>query len=166
MKKLITLSVLALFVAACSPSDVADNIVENAIENETGGDVDVDIDSDDGTVEIEGEDGETATFGGGELPDDLPFDVPGGGDVQAVIQTNNGSTITLVYPSDEFDSLVDHFQKIFDAESAGDEDSFQSSTSNPKSASFAWNTSDGGLRSITISESGPQTLVGLLYGDE
>ncbi len=167
MKKLIALAAVSLTVAACSPSDLADNLIEGAIESQDGvGDIDVDIDSDDGSIEITGEDGEVATFGGGELPDDVPFDVPGGGDVQTVLSSNDGSSVSLVYDGNEFDSLVEHFRSVYEDQSAGDEDRFTSEASNPPSASFAWNTSSGGLRTVTVTQiSEDQTIVSILYGD-
>jgi hypothetical protein len=59
-------------VAACSP----ENIAEKVIEAGSDGQVDVNIDEGDGSVTIEGEDG-TATFGGsGALPDGFPDAVP------------------------------------------------------------------------------------------
>ena len=55
-----------------------ENIVERAIENQVGGDIDVDYDED-GTVTYEGRDGEqfSVTAGdGAELPDNWPSTVP------------------------------------------------------------------------------------------
>jgi len=55
-----------------------ENIVERAIENQVGGDIDVDYDED-GTVTYEGRDGEqfSMTAGdGAELPDNWPGTVP------------------------------------------------------------------------------------------
>lgn len=60
-------------VAACSP----ENIAERVIEAGSDGDVDVDIDDGDGKVTIDDGEGGTATFGGaGDLPDGFPDAVP------------------------------------------------------------------------------------------
>ena len=62
-----------LSLAAC-----AERAVEEAIEAETGGEVDVDADA--GTLTVRGEEGEEMTFagdeGGIELPDDFPSAIP------------------------------------------------------------------------------------------
>lgn len=164
MRTLAILAFLGLVVAACSPSDVADKVVENAVESQDG-DVDVDIDSDDGSITVKGEDGEVATFGGGDLPDDLPIPLPDGGEVQQVIATNDGNSVTLWYPADDFDSIADFFKGIYETESAGDENRFDAVSSNPKSANYGWNTPSGGLRTISVTQVAEQTLVTVIYGD-
>lgn len=91
-------TLLALGLASCGW--IAEEAIEQAVESETGGDVEIDFDSDDGTLSIEGEngesfnfdideDGEQSTFSGTDedgnsfemtsgdsLPDDWPGDVP------------------------------------------------------------------------------------------
>jgi hypothetical protein len=69
---------LVLGVAACNPGGGAQDMVEEAIEAETGGEVD--LDAEEGTVTLRGEDGDEMTFTsneeGIELPDDFPSHVP------------------------------------------------------------------------------------------
>lgn len=169
MKKLIALAVLGLTIAACSPDELADQLIENAIENEAGGDVDVEIDSDDGSIEITGtdEDGNDAsiTFGSGELPDDFPYDLPDGGDVQAVSTSNDGSVVSIVYPSDDFEQIADFFRDIYNSRSSGDENATEFTSSNPPSAAFGFTDSSGLFTSISVSQAGDQTLVSIIYGD-
>ena len=52
----------------------------------------------------------TAVFGGGEVPDDFPVPVPSGGDVQAVMESPAGTTLTIFYPVSEFDSLLAFYE--------------------------------------------------------
>ncbi len=71
-----------LLLAACSPGE---ELTEQIAESQEGvGDVEIDEDS--GEVSVESDEG-SATFGGGELPDDFPIDMPEGGEVQSVIET-------------------------------------------------------------------------------
>ena len=106
---LVVLGVLALVIAACGGGE---ELAEQIIESQ--GDGEIEIEENDGTVAvtIETEDGEdaTATFGGGEVPDDFPVPVPSGGDVQAVMESPAGTTITIFYPASEFDSLLAFYE--------------------------------------------------------
>lgn len=66
--------VLAMSFVGCGASDKAgEKLAEKAIENAGGGDVDIDGDK----MVIKGENGETATFSGGEWPkSDLAKSIP------------------------------------------------------------------------------------------
>ena len=56
-RALALLAPLLFLASACGGDDIAENLIEQAIEDETDGDVDVDVDSDDGSITIESEDG-------------------------------------------------------------------------------------------------------------
>lgn len=91
--------VLATSLAGCGK--LAEEAIEQAVESDTGEDVEIDFDSEDGSFSIEGENGESFNFdldaegesstfsgtdeegntfemstGSGELPDEWPDDVP------------------------------------------------------------------------------------------
>ena len=70
-------------------------MLEEAIEAETGGEIDLDVDS--GTVTIRGKDGEAITFagdeGGIELPDDFPSTIPVYPDARAIQYVNMGDAV-------------------------------------------------------------------------
>lgn len=70
--------VFVLAIAACSPGACAQNMVEEAIEAETG--AEVDLDAEGGTVTLRDKDGDEVTFssneGGIELPSDFPSNIP------------------------------------------------------------------------------------------
>ena len=95
--------VLALGVTACSPGATAERMLEEAIEAETGGEIDLDVDS--GTVTIRGKDGEAITFAGDEgrieLPDDFPSTIPVYPDAQAIQYTNMGNVMRAGFLVDE-----------------------------------------------------------------
>lgn len=90
-------------------------------------------------VEFEDEEGEgSISFGGGEIPDDFPVPVPDGGDVQQVSSTPDGASVSLFFPSDEFDSLKEFYSDWANGQSA-EVSTFEST--NPLAAS--WNFRDG-----------------------
>jgi hypothetical protein len=69
-------SLAALLVTGCGAAaeKASEKLTEEAIESQTGGNVDIDA-SGDGSVEIETEDG-SMSFGTGEVPADWPEDIP------------------------------------------------------------------------------------------
>lgn len=71
----LTVGSLIFVGAACGKAEdkLAEKIVEKGIESGTGGDVD--INTEDGSVKIKTDDGE-ATYGGSEIPEGWPDDVP------------------------------------------------------------------------------------------
>ena len=88
--------VLVVGVAACSPGACAERMVEEAIEAETGGEVD--LDSESGALSVSGPDGETMQVGESvPLPEDLPSFIPIYPDSvpRMVINTGEGMQITL-----------------------------------------------------------------------
>jgi hypothetical protein len=113
-------SLLALSISGCS--QLAEEAVEQAIENESGGDVEIDFDGDDGSLSITGENGEevnveidedggSSSFSGTDeegntfemttgqgVPDDWPDDipVPPGDAVSSTVMINNGERIITI----------------------------------------------------------------------
>ena len=93
--------VLVVGVAACSPGACAERMVEEAIEAETGGEVD--LDSEAGTMSVTGPDGESMEIGESvALPDDLPSFLPVYPDStpRMVLRTGEGAQITLEVAED------------------------------------------------------------------
>lgn len=124
MRRTVVVIVAMLVVAACG--NAAENIAEQAIEADGGGDVDIEVDDDGETVsmEFEDEDGSgSVSFGGGEIPDDFPLPVPDGGDVIQVVELSDGSqSVSMQYDPDDFESLseefVDHFSQFSDTQTS------------------------------------------------
>jgi hypothetical protein len=90
----------AVLTAGCGAAadKVAEQATEQAIESQTGGDVDIDT-SGDGSVEIETEDG-SMSFGTGEVPADWPEDVPLPNDLEVLsgstTQAADGELVAIV----------------------------------------------------------------------
>lgn len=106
MKKIIAILVVALLLLSlcgCNlKKKIGEKIAENILGDASGGDVDIE----DGTLTIEGEDGETTTFGGTEWPkSDLAKSIP---------EFKDG-TVTYVYEST--DSVMVNLEEV-DAEDA------------------------------------------------
>ncbi|KAA3635631.1 MAG: hypothetical protein DWP92_10670 [Armatimonadetes bacterium] len=102
----VLLAALAVVVAGCSsPSDtMAENLAESI-----DGVKDVDINSDTGEIKFETDDG-SINIGGGEVPSDLFVPLPSGYDVQAVIQTDDGTSVSVAYDQGRYDELVSYFE--------------------------------------------------------
>ena len=167
MKKLATVLALGLVIAACSPGESADDATDPTEAASSGepGDVEVDVDNE-GTVEmtIQTDDGDaTVNIGGGELPDGFPFQIPGGGEIQAVATSGGGNVVSLIYPASQFDEIVDHFADIY-ASDAG-ENAGELALDDPPTRSWSWDTPSGGLVSITVQVQTDQALVNIIYGD-
>lgn len=116
IKTIISLmSVIALALAACSSGA---EVEEQLIESQEGtGDVEIDIGGD-GQISVEGEDGEGSfSIGGGEVPDGFPIEVMGGGEVQAVVDTEDGTSVSVRY-EDDYDSVRSFYEEW--AESNGE----------------------------------------------
>lgn len=114
-KTLIALgAALALVAAACGGGEgLAERIIEESIENESGGDVNVDLDTDgDGSIsiDVDGDDGGSITIGGGDVPDELVTPVRSGGDVTTSFVSDGDVLVSLVYPASEFDALVEFYE--------------------------------------------------------
>lgn len=103
----ILLAVMVLGLAACqSAGEVA---TEQVLENIDGVD-DVKIDGDTGEFSIETEDG-SFTFGNTDVPESLNVEIPDGGTVMASIELDDAVTVSLEYPLDDFDDLVEFYEE-------------------------------------------------------
>jgi hypothetical protein len=126
----------ALLLTACGGGELAEQIIES---QEGVGDIEIDESSGTVVVEIEDEEGDASiSIGGGEIPDDFPVPVPEGGTVQSVVTMDTGASLSMLFPSDEFESLKDFYSSWASGES-DDVTTFESS--NPKAAS--WTFRDG-----------------------
>jgi hypothetical protein len=157
-----SLALVALFsilMVACSGGDLAERIIES---QDGVGDVEIDENSGSVSVDVEGEDGEggSITIGGGDLPDDFPFDLPGGGEILSVFSSNNGeATVTIQYPAGEFDSLKADFESQI--ESGGYE---IVNIGEQPGAVVTWNLSMGeGSALVSINAGQDATIVGVIY---
>jgi hypothetical protein len=155
-KLVILLAVFALALAACGGDEIAEQIIES--QDGVG---DIEIDQNDGTVAItiQGDDGEdsVAVFGGGEVPSDFPIPVPGGGDVGAIIETEGNTSLTLVYPMSEFDTLSQFYENW--ANDAG-EVQFSTASSDPRLSSWVVQSGTANY-TVTVSEGNDRTVVSL-----
>ncbi|MEO0493155.1 MAG: hypothetical protein AAF081_07055 [Actinomycetota bacterium] len=113
---------LALVTTACSSEDLAENLVEQAVENETGGDVDLDFDSDgDGSFTVETDEGSVTYGTGGDLPAGFPasFDVLDGMTVVFSGETSDdvSTAATAILEGDlSPNEVVDHYTALAIAE--------------------------------------------------
>lgn len=99
----------------------------------------MEIDEDSGQIEIETDDG-SVVLGGGDLPDGFPISVPDGGNVQSVLQSDEGTGVSISYSSD-FDEVKGFFQDWIDS-NIDEVDSTIESSSPP---SISWAMRDGDL---------------------
>lgn len=101
----VLLAAFAIVVAGCSsPSDtIAENIAGNI-----DGVNDIDINSDTGEIKVETPEG-PISIGGGDVPSDLFVALPGGYDVQAVVETDSGTSVSVAYDQGRYDELVSYF---------------------------------------------------------
>jgi hypothetical protein len=105
----ILVAVVALVGAACASASekIAESVIEKAIESESGGDVNVDIGDDGFSASVEGEDGSSIQVGGAaDVPDELTFPVPDGGEVNTTLIDSSYVAVALQYPSDRFDEVM------------------------------------------------------------
>lgn len=150
---LLITSVLAL--AACSPGE---ELAEQIAESQEGvGDVEIDEDS--GEFSVETDEG-SASFGGGELPDDFPVDIPDGGNVQSVIEQEDGVITTVSYEED-FSAIAEHFEAWVDNSGMEVVNRFESS--NPQSITWALEDGDTG-HNITVAAVDETVQVTVLAG--
>ncbi len=126
----VSLAALGLVLAGCggdddgglgglgadpSPEDV-ENAIEDAIEDAASdsGDsrdvnVDLDADGDSGEISIEGDDGESISFGGGDLPDGFPDDFPFPDDFEQTLGSGDGESFVVFGASGESVDDLDGF---------------------------------------------------------
>lgn len=106
------LVVVALVGSACGSiaEKATEQIIEKAVENSEGGDVELDLDVGDGSLSLETEDGSIQMGTGLDLPDNLEVPVPTGGDVTST-QTGDGYVqASISFPQDRFDELVEFYE--------------------------------------------------------
>lgn len=145
-----------LVLAACSPGE---ELAEQIAESQEGvGDVEVDEDS--GEVSVETDEG-SATFGGGELPDDFPVDMPDGGNVQSVIE-QEGDVIATVNYEEDFSTIAGHFEAWVD--DSGMEVANRFESSNPQSISWALED-DHRAHNITVAAADETVQVTVMIGE-
>ncbi len=107
-KTLMILGIAVVLVAtACGGDTIGENIAEEILENELGGEVDIDIDGDgsDAEINIQTDEG-SISFGGGEVPDELTVPLPNGGDITTSFVMNDSVAVTASWPLSEYDALV------------------------------------------------------------
>ena len=153
--------VISLIVTACSSDDGTDQPTNQNTQSQDGGGNGGDGGTDE-TAATGDDDGEV-TFGGGELPDDMPVPVPDGGAVQMVSTSADGNLVSLSYPGSDYDSIVEHFQGVYD-DLAG-ENASVTNIEEPPAKAWTWNTSSGGFVSISATMADDATLVQIIYGD-
>ena len=153
MRRVVLASVvLTMVLAACGTA-----ITEQIIEGQEGvGNVEIDENSGSVVIEFEDEEGESSgTFGGGEVPADFPVPVPGGGTVMGVFTTGGDTSLSLTYPSADFDSIKAVYENW--AAGAGEELNKFESSSPP---SVAWSIQDGDTNyNVSASDLGGEVIV-------
>lgn len=148
MRRLIVIiGLLALVAVGCQSA--SDTIAEQLAESAEGVN-DVDINSDTGEVKIETDDG-SLTIGGGEVPDSLTLPVPDGGTVLASFSTNDDVSVSIQYPGDRYDSLVEFYSDWTSSDSAEWEQSSASfnSAAGVELKSETWFDGDGRTIGVT-----------------
>lgn len=158
---------LALAIAACG--NVAEELAEQAIESQDGGDVDIDFDQGDDGATIEFSDGDdegsgTMVIGGGELPDDFPVPVPDGFEVSSTSSFSSADgtqySAVLVWDRDDFDSLVAFYEDYF----AGMPDITTSAFTSGDATSQTWGNADGTV-SVSLTRD-DRDVIGIIQAQE
>jgi hypothetical protein len=146
-KTITALAVLALALVACSPGE---ELAEQVLESEEGvGDVEIDAGSGEVRIEGEGEDGESFSIGGGEIPDGFPIDVPGGGEVQSVVEQGDEALVAVRW-EDDFDSIASFYEDW-----VGSHGEVVNKTEVSEPQSVSWTVEDGNQAyAITVSDAG------------
>ena len=152
----IAITALFFVVAACSPGE---GLAEQILESQEGIDnVEINEDTGEVKIEVEGEDGDSVVIGGGDIPDGFPIDVPGGGEVQAVLQSGTDATVSLMFDVTDFDTVIAFYENWIEKTGSEVVNKFESAA--PKSV--AWTLEDGSSSyTISVSEAGGQTIVSL-----
>ncbi|REK15679.1 MAG: hypothetical protein DWQ40_10010 [Actinobacteria bacterium] len=158
-RNLALFALMSMLLVACSGGDIAEQIIES---QDGVGDVEIDENNGSVSIDVEGDDGEggSITIGGGDLPDDFPFDLPGGGEVMSVFASNDGeATVTIQYPAGEFEALKSSFESQiqdggYEIINVGEQ---------PGAAS-TWNMTMGeGSALVSINAGEDATIVGVIY---
>lgn len=140
----IVIAALVLLTAACGGKSTEEQLLEEIIENsgEDIGDLDISLDEDgenfsisvegedgedisisgsgdDETFEmtVEGEDGEVMSIGGGEIPEGMTVPYPDGGTVMTSFVTESAISVTMTFPSGDFDRLVSFYDDSLNPDS-------------------------------------------------
>ena len=123
-------TLLALSLAGCGK--LAEEAIEQAVENESGEDIEIDFDAEDGTLSIEGEngeefnfdldeDGETSTFSGTDEDGDT-FEMTTGTDIPDAWPGNvpvpPGTVTSATAMSDNTEQILNISTEVSDAEAA------------------------------------------------
>lgn len=157
------LMVIALFlIIATACGSAAEQLAENAIENELGENVDLDIDTDSGEIRIQSEDG-SAVFGGGEIPAGLVVPVPDGGNVVTAFEGNDGDTVqysvSVDFPGGSYEDIVAFYDERI---GTGDGVTRVESTAGGRITSWTFqghpDFGDGGV-SVSDESEGPLLLI-------
>ncbi len=113
MKRIgVVLVAMMLVLAACQSA--GEQLSEQLVEQIDGVD-DVDINTDTGEVSIETDEG-SISIGGGEIPDGFPIPAPDGYEVSAVFTADSEGSVSLTYPQDQYDGLVDYYTDWVDGQ--------------------------------------------------
>ncbi len=154
------LFVLVLTAAACGGS-AEDELLEQILESGNDGISDIDIDSDTGelnisfegedgeevnvvsqgedgefSMTIEGEDGETFTFGGGEVPDGMVTPIADGGTVVQSYSSDSDRSVSVEYSAGMYEQLVTMYDGVFDG------------VDNVSRTESSYTTEDGTIRTV------------------
>jgi hypothetical protein len=99
---------------------------------------------------IEGGDGETITFGTGEIPEDMTTPIADGGDVTSTFTADGQMTVMVQYPQSMFDQLVATYDGHFTGDGVNRYES-SSNTDDGNVRTVTW-VSDDGNASVTVSD--------------
>ena len=148
--KRLTISIAAasLMLAACSPGE---ELAEQLLESQDGtADVEIDADSGQISVEGEGEDGGSFSIGGGEIPEGFPIDVPSGGEIQSVMDTEGEALVAIRY-EEGFEEIRSFFEDWI-----SDNGDVTNTTETSQPPSVTWVVEDGDRTySISIIDADP-----------
>jgi len=147
IQKLVLVSfALMLLGAACGGQATEEALLEQILENsgEDIGDVDISTDGDEFKITVEGEDGETMSFGGGEVPEGMQTPVPDGGKVTSSFTAEGDMSVALAYPNTSFDQLVSFYDSELDPDSE-DVDRYESTFESDDGTirNVSWSATDG-----------------------
>ncbi len=154
MRRFVLIAALALIAAACGSA--AETIAEQVAENNPGiENFDIDPDTGEATVEFtDDEGGGSLTFGGGEIPDGFPIPIPDGGEILSSASQASLQLVTLTYPIDRYDGLVEFYQDWLDG-TDGETGTF---TATGASANASFFNADLGFN-VLVAKADDQVLV-------
>lgn len=145
MRKLTILLLAVTVLAGCGrvveevAEQAAEQAIERGIESESGGDVDIE-------------------FAGGDLPEELTMDLPGGYEVlSSSTMTDDTETFVsaiLEYPAGDLDAVIAFFEDEF----ASMEDSQKVESSSDGNNSWSWFASDASVTAGVYYVDGDPTL--------